>query len=224
MNIIRKIFRKILSISLQPILKRYLDSPRNYSYQDLKLRIAPGVFHPGFFFSTTFLLDHLKALNLHEKSFLELGAGSGLLSFYANTQGAQVTASDISETVLSNITFNQQVNHQKFRLIHSNLFKDIPAQKFDIIVINPPYYKRNPKTDAEYAWYCGEGLDYFYNLFQSLRDYILSESVVLMVLSEDCDVSEIKSIAAKNNFTLKEIKRKRIWMEENYIFQLKSNR
>lgn len=220
MKISRRIFRIILSISIQPLLKRYLAHPRIYSYQGLKLRIAPGVFHPGFFFSTKFLLDYLKELNLSKKSFLELGAGSALLSFFANTQGALVTASDISETVLSNIKFNQEVNQQKFQILHSNLFKDIPPQKFDFIVINPPYYKRKPITDADYAWYCGEQSDYFYNLFQTLDDFISVESVVLMVLSEDCEVNEIKSIAAENNFALKEMKRRRIWMEENYIFQV----
>ena len=94
------------------------------------------------------MLEYVQSIDLKGKAFLELGAGSALLSFYADREGAKVTASDISETVVKNIIKNQERNQQKFTVIRSNLCEQFPSQKFDIILINPPYYKKTPKTNG----------------------------------------------------------------------------
>lgn len=220
MQIIRKLFLKIISFTVLPLLKIYLARPRTYTYKDICLVIAPGVFHPKFFFSTQFLLRYINTLPLKGKTFLELGAGSGLLSFYAHKQGAIVTASDINETAVHYIGKNQESNAVKFEAVQSDLFQKIKPQQFDVIAINPPYYKRNPITEADRAWYCGEQAEYFVHLFSQLADFINSNSLVLMVLSEDCDLKGIKEIAARHNFYFTEVKRKRIWMEMNYVFTI----
>ena len=51
------------------------------------------------------------------------------------------------------------------RIIHSDLFDNIPLEAFDIIAINPPYYKKDPHAPAEYAWFCGKKGEYFERLF-----------------------------------------------------------
>ena len=222
MRMIHKIVKKVLSFTLLPFLRIYLNSPRTYQYQGINLRIIPGVFHPGFFFSTQFLLKYIKHLPLNGRSFLELGAGSGLISFYANLKGAKVTASDISTNVIQNIAFNQLKNGVNFEVIHSDLFTEFGDRKFEMILINPPYFKRNPKSEADYAWYCGENSEYFIRLFSELNNFICNESLVFMILSEECAIVEIKQIAKQNNFVLKVVKRKRIWLEENFIFEVKA--
>ncbi len=220
LKLTRKLFKKILSISILPVLKIYLKKTRYYTYEGIHLRIQPGVFHPGLFFSTKYLLYYCKNLPLKDKTFLELGAGSALLSFYANKQGALVTASDISEVVIKNIEFNQLKNKMQFEVVHSDLFERIPLKAFNYIIINPPYFKKSPKTEADYAWYCGEKLDYFTKLFSSVQKYTNSNSKVIMVLSEDCAIDEIKEIAGKQSLQLKEVLRKRIWLEQNFIFEI----
>ena len=222
MKALRKVFQKILSFTLFPFLKIYLTKSRTYKYDGILLTIPPGVFHPGFFFSTNFLLSFILHLSLKGKTFLELGAGSALISFCVSKRGALVTASDISTTVIQNIEVNQKINHQLFEIIQSDLFANFSKRIFDIVVINPPYYKREPQSEEDYAWYCGENSEYFIRLFSELKDFITTESIVLMVLSEDCAVDEIKQIAYRNNFVLKNVKRKRIWLEENFIFEIKS--
>ncbi|MEZ4765877.1 MAG: hypothetical protein R3C26_22645 [Calditrichia bacterium] len=37
---------------------RYTASERGYRYGDIRIRVKPGVFHPGFFFSTKVLLKY----------------------------------------------------------------------------------------------------------------------------------------------------------------------
>jgi release factor glutamine methyltransferase len=89
--------RQIVAATYKPFLKRYLRKPRRYSYKGILHGCRPGVFHPAFFFSTKLLLKHIEMMECTDKTFLELGAGTGLIAIYAATRGARVTASDISK-------------------------------------------------------------------------------------------------------------------------------
>src|SRR6218665_2258260 len=85
---------------LKPISAWYLSRTRIYKYDNISVRIHPGVFHPGLFFSTKLLLEYLKGQPIQEKHLLELGAGSGLISVVAAKRGARVTGSDINPTAI----------------------------------------------------------------------------------------------------------------------------
>ena len=102
------------------------------------------------------------------------------------------------------------------------MFDDIPLQSFDYIIINPPYYPKEPANDAEKAWYCGENFEYFEKLFYQLEPYTHPQSVVLMSLSEDCDFQKIASIAIKYNLLFKEYINKMTLWERNYIYKIVS--
>ena len=85
---------------------------------------------------------------------------------------------------------------------------------------NPPYYKKSPKSDAEYAWYCGENGEYFQKLFSSLKQYIHSQSLVLMILSEDCDILMITKLALYNHLDIRIVRERKIVWEKNNIYQI----
>jgi release factor glutamine methyltransferase len=200
----------------------YLSKPRTYSYQDVTITIKPGVFHPGLFFSTKYILCFLQDQDLSDKTFLELGCGSGLISIVAAKQGAHVTSLDISKNALDNTIMNAQLNKVRLHAVHSDLFNNAPPQKFQWIVINPPYYPHPFNHENSYAWNCGENHEYFERLFESLRAYINRQSKVLMVLSDVCDLQTIFSIAEKNKFSLEKISEKRVWSDgKNYLFWIK---
>ena len=182
--------------------------------------IPPAVFHPGFFFSTRLLLRYIAELPLKGRSFLELGAGSGLIAMYAAREGAQVTASDINQVAVHSLEMNSRSNRIPLTVIHSDLFTSIPLQRFDIIAINPPYYKKQPQTPADYAWYCGEQGEYFQQLFSNLKMYMHSQSMVLMVLSDGCDLAMIVELARCSGFKLNCVLEKRNWLEVDYIFKV----
>ena len=191
-----------------------------YSYGNIRLEIPPQVFHPGFFFSTRLLLRYISGLSLQGQRFLELGAGSGLISIYAARKGATVTATDINPVAVECLHKNFDQNKVTPEIILSDLFAEIAEQSFDIIAINPPYYRKQPQTMADHAWYCGENGEYFEQLFTKLRKYMHTDSLVLMVLSEDCDVNMISEIASRHNFYMqKKITKKSVW-EYLYIYQI----
>ena len=216
-----RIIKKIAQLFIQPVIRKRIHRTSIYTWKDITLHLPPGIFHPAYFFSTKFLLQHLMKKDVGGRSFLELGAGNGLISISAAQRGALVSSSDISVKVIELLKENARSNKVELKVIHSDLFDNIDPQQFSIIAINPPYYPKTPRNEFEQAWYCGENFEYFEKLFLQLPKYHDVKSEVLMVLSEECDLSRIKNIAATNNYDLILKEKKRIYWEMNYIFEIR---
>lgn len=212
--------KNIVAHTYKPFLEKYLSKKRVYTYGNIKLHIPPEVFHPGFFTSTQLLLQYIKKLSLVGKNFLELGAGNGLISIYAAKHGAKVTASDINPVAVEYLKVNGLENKAQLNILLSDLFKNIPAQDFDIIAINPPYYKKDPQTLIDHAWYCGENGEFFFDLFNQLPGYIRRNSEVIMVLCEGCDIKMIEGAATQNGFKLECVETKQSLIEKNFIYKI----
>ncbi|MGE5614317.1 MAG: peptide chain release factor N(5)-glutamine methyltransferase [Bacillota bacterium] len=78
-------------------------------------------------------------------SILDIGTGSGCIavSLARYIPGCRVTAVDIMPAALEVARKNALANGvaDRVRFIKSNLFENIPEEKFDVIVSNPPYVK-----------------------------------------------------------------------------------
>lgn len=219
----RAVLKNIVAHTYKPFLEKYLSKKRIYAYENIRLQIPPEVFHPGFFTSTQFLLQYIKKLMLRGKSFLELGAGNGLISIYAAKHDAKVTATDINPVAVQYLKVNSFENKGQVNTILSDLFGNIPAQQFDIIAINPPYYKKDPHTLLDHAWYCGENGEFFFNLFNQLPGYVHSNSEVLMVLCDGCDIKMIEEAANQNGFRLSCLQTKQSLIEKNFIYKIEKS-
>lgn len=216
----KTLIKRIISPFLKKASAVYLSKPRKYTYKETVVWVEPTVFPPFITFSTKFLLEFLETLSLKEKKVLELGCGCGIISILAAKKEAIVTATDINTTALESLEKNALNNAVSIDIIHSDLFENIQNKTFDFIVINPPYYPKNPNTVAEKAWFCGENFDYFENLFFQLSNFITSENSIFMILSEDCELEKIKAIALKNEIAFELLLEKKNIAEKNYIFSL----
>lgn len=216
----RAALKNIVAHTYKPFLERYLSKKRVYTYGNIKLQIPPEVFHPGFFTSTQFLLQYIKKLSLEGKSFLELGAGNGLISLYMAKQNAKITATDINPVAVEYLGVNSSQNKTRINIILSDLFESIPPQQFDIIAINPPYYKKDPQTLLDHAWYCGENGEFFFRLFNQLPAYIHRKSEMIMVLCEGCDIKMIEEAARQKGFKLNCAEMKQSLIEKNFIYKI----
>ena len=212
--------KHIVHRTYRPMLVRYLSRTRRYRYKDIELEIPPQVFHPGFFSSTQLLLKYIGLFPLEGKKMLELGAGSGLIAIHAAKKHADVTASDINPVAIDYLHKNSLRNNVRFEIIQSNLFTSIDKRNFDIIAINPPYYKKQPHSLLDHAWYCGEKGEYFSVLFEQLPLYIHANSEVIMVLCQGCDIGMIKEEARSFGFTLKLMQAKQYLLEKNFIYRI----
>ncbi|WP_459210779.1 methyltransferase [Aquimarina rhabdastrellae] len=217
--IVRSLVKKLIHPFLKLGYNLYYLKPRPYRYHDIEVLVHPKVFSPKFTISTKILLDYIDALTLKNISFLELGCGSGIISLLAASKGAMVTASDINNFALEALKKTSQKNNLPLSIVYSDLFDEITQEHFDYIIINPPYYPRKPKNEKEHAWFCGENFEYFYKLFNQLPNYI-HKNIVLMILSEDCNISHIKKIASENGLTMRCIFEKTVVKEKNFIFSI----
>jgi len=221
MSKLRSILKRITKPFLNAGLKLYYRKPRKYSFQDIEVIVHPEVFPPHLTLSTKILLDFISELDLKNKTFLELGCGSGIISLLACEKGAVATASDINRTALEYLKIASEENKLEVECIYSNLFESLQGKQFDYIIINPPYYPKKPKNIKEQAWFCGEGFEYFENLFQQLPDYLSETNQTYMILSEDCNQEKIKSIASENNIHFETVFETKKVGEMNTIYQIK---
>lgn len=216
-------FRSFIKTVSKPILntwiRHYYRKPRNYTYMGIKVVVDPSVFPPQLTISTKILLDFISELDLEKKTFLELGCGSGIISLYANKKGAIVTASDINEIALENLNEASIENNLEIQTIHSDLFEELSGKAFDYIIINPPYYAKDPIDIKEKAWYCGKDFEYFKRLFSQLSGYLSEDNRTYIILSEDCDIQRITQIADQNNIALEIILRIKKFGETSYIYR-----
>jgi release factor glutamine methyltransferase len=216
----RAVFKKILSPFLKKASAIYLKKRRKYTYNDLSVWVEPAVFPPFITLSTKILLDFINPLSLKDKTFLELGCGCGIISVLAANKSAHVTATDINEIALKALEGNAKENGVAIDILFSDLFDNLQGKAFDYIIINPPYYPKNPQSVAENAWFCGSGFEYFEKLFLQLPAFLTAENHICMILSEDCELEKIKAIALKNGMALYIMSEKKVAGEKNYIFRI----
>ncbi|MCD6065247.1 MAG: methyltransferase small [Bacteroidetes bacterium] len=214
----KRFYKKIAEIFVRPVLLYYLRKDRYYSYEGTKVSVKKGVFHPGFFFSTKFFLGFLQKANIANKTLLELGAGSGLISMMCAKRGAIVTAVDINPLAIESIRESAKLNNLKVEAYQSDLFTSVPKKTFDYIIINPPYYRRQAKTIEQQAWFAGENFEYFVALFSSIDPYFTEDSKVFICFSEDCEFDTIQEIARKHGYNMFFTYGKKIAWEYNVLF------
>ena len=136
--------RKMLS-------KRSKHEPLQYIFGEtefygLKFKISSGVLIPR---PDTEILVGRIAENIGDKScnLLEIGTGSGCIavSVAHNCRNVKITATDISEAALKTALVNAENNRvsKNIEFIKHDILNDNLNRKFDVIVSNPPYVRKN---------------------------------------------------------------------------------
>ncbi len=87
------------------------------------------------------------AKSLESPSVLDIGTGSGCISISVavNCPNANLTAVDISTDALGVATANAEKHNvtDRLRLLKSDVFENVPAERFELIVSNPPYIRED---------------------------------------------------------------------------------
>ena len=191
------------------------------------LTIPPGVFHPGLFFSTKILGKYLFTLDLQNKTILEMGCGSGLLSLIAASKGGFVTSVDINQSAVECTQANAHGNglSQRIKSIQSNLFQSIPDDaKFDLVIWNPPFFPQEPAGEASMAWNAGKG----YRVLREFGDkakYHLSPGgkLILILTNRSSDSNQIIEFFLNRGFQSKQLLAKRTLFEIFTILEMTSS-
>ena len=127
------------------------------------------------------------------RRILDLCCGSGCIGIAAQYQfpEAEVCLSDVSSAALEVAALNLEQHDlsDAIELYESDLFADIPAQTFDVIVSNPPYvdeedmallgdeYRHEPEIGLAAG---ANGLALVDRILQSAADYLSEEGVIFI--------------------------------------------
>jgi release factor glutamine methyltransferase len=188
---------------------------RSSRWRGLVVTVPTGVFHPILFFSTGVLAAEIERRKPIGRSVLDVGSGSGALSLIAARAGATVTAVDINAEAVRATAANATANGLNIEVLQSDLFTAVRGRRFDLVVVNPPYFAKDPVDDTERAWFAGADLGYFEQFFTGLAEHLAASpqpGIALMVLSEGCDMNVISAAAMRHGFRLSVVSRKQVWL------------
>lgn len=82
---------------------------------------------------------------------LDLGTGTGLIAIMlAQRSNAEITAVELEPNAYQQAVENSKNSafSDRLQVIHTDVFKLDLAQKFDLIVANPPYFSHSPATKS----------------------------------------------------------------------------
>lgn len=210
--------RRMLKYVVDPFLKwRHARRSSSIQYWNSpvgRMEIHPGVFHPGQFGSSRFLLEYVLSQPTANLKLAEMGAGSGYISLGLKQQNQHITAFEISEKAIRNMRCNMQQLGLDVPVVQSDLFASCtPEHVFDIWLVNPPYFPKQPENIDEMAWYCGVGHAYFVRFFEHVASHLSENGKIWMVLSSTCDVKQIEGQARLKGF------RSRVVAERKFLFE-----
>ncbi|MDG5497994.1 methyltransferase [Niveispirillum sp. BGYR6] len=221
---LRRLILRPLTPLLQRWFRRHYAVERRWRRQGLDILVQPGVFPPGPTVSTAVLLDHFArrfpGTALAGRRVLDLGCGTGLVGLFLARAGAWVVSSDINPAALANARLNAVRNGLILRPVLADQATSFAPDAFDLIIITPPYYPRDPASMAERAWFCGDDFAYFRRLAPQLAALDLSRTEVLMLLSEDCAVETINAILSGQGLGLRLVHAKRSWLEMTWLLRV----
>ena len=184
----------------------------NVSFYGAKFKVDPRVLIPRFE-SEELCEKTLAYMNQKEKypyRVLDLGTGSGVLGLTLKRlyPWCEVTLVDISSSALELAKENAASLNLEATFILSDWLANIPLQKFDIVISNPPYLKENEKIDEivknnepHLALYGGkDGLDCYKKIFSKLPLYL--NNFYFLAFEIGCDQKEALLKLAEQNFQL----------------------
>jgi release factor glutamine methyltransferase len=212
---VRRRSNTLLMRAYGPWAIRHVERQHAYRWRGLTMIVPTGVFHPGLFFSSAVLANEIEQRNPIGRSVLDVGCGSGLLTLVAARAGAAVTAVDINPEAVRATSANAAANGLAAEVLESDLFAALVGRRFDLVVVNPPYFAKDPIDDAERAWFAGADLGYFEQFFAGLGDRLVvgkRPGRALMVLSEGCDMAVITAAATRHGFRMGVTSRTRVWL------------
>jgi release factor glutamine methyltransferase len=160
-----------------------------WQFMGLEFIVTPSVLIPRQ--DTEILVE--TAIKMNPRRVLDLCTGSGCIGIsLAKLTDADVTATDISREALNVARRNAVLNgvEGKIRFIESDLFINIPNEKYDMIITNPPYIRsadiaglqEEVKDHEPVSALDGgpDGLTFYRDIIPQALNFLTPEGILLM--------------------------------------------
>ena len=153
------------------------------------------------------------AKKIKAKKILDLCTGSGAIavSLAKYIDNCEVTALDISPKALEIAKLNAKNNEveNKITFIESNIFENLPLEKYDIIVSNPPYIKKeiiktlnkDVQREPRIALDGGDdGLDFYRKIIKEAYEYLKFKGYLCLEIGYDQKEDVIRLINQEDKY------------------------
>ncbi len=138
------------------------------------------------------------AKKINAKKILDLCTGSGAIAvaLAKYIEDSQITAVDISNKAINVAKLNAKNNNveNQITFVESDLFKQLPKEKYDIIVSNPPYIKKEiikslekeVQKEPQIALDGGyDGLDFYRKIISKADEYLKFNGYICFEIGYD---------------------------------------
>lgn len=176
--------------------------------------VLPDVFSPKYFTDSLWFAEELPAI-VGNKSFLEMGPGSGIISLYCADAGARVVAIDINPAAYRNTRINAERYGFPIDVREGDVYNALaPEEKFDFIFWNHPFNN----WDESVSILARAGIDRRYGglrrYVHEARAHLTAGGVLLLGTSDMAQTSEIETIAKENSYRLIPIRSEELPIED----------
>lgn len=142
--------------------------------------ILPGVFSPKVRNNSLWYTEKVLEL-LKGNSFLEIGAGVGILAIEVAKQGYQVVATDIDPQAIKNIQLNSDKHKIPIDVREGDIFEPLKREeRFDTIFWNHPWIYSEEKIDSRHQ----VSFDYHYQALKKFmsegKHYVKKDGQILL--------------------------------------------
>jgi methylase of polypeptide subunit release factors len=146
-----------------------------------------------------------------DKSVLEIGTGSGLLSLYCLKFGARkVVATDVNRLAVENARYNADQLGLGERFEVRLVPLDAPgaysvigaSERFDLIISNPPWEDVKPEQVEHYAYYDSDfGL--LRSLVAGLREHLNPDGRALLAYGSADGIAHVQRLCSEHSLRLR---------------------
>lgn len=153
------------------------------------------------------------AKKVNAKKILDLCTGSGAIaiSLAKYIEDSQITATDISTKALEIAEKNAKTNgvEKQIAFLSSDLFENLPKEKYDMILSNPPYIKREiiktleeevrqePLMALDGGW---DGLDFYRKIIHQGYEFLKYRGYLCLEIGYDQKIDVIDLIEQEEKY------------------------
>lgn len=123
--------------------------------EGVPLVVLPEVFNPAIFRTSALLARAVSALPRAEDAYaLDLGTGSGAIAVFAARRGYRVVGVDINPEAVRCARINALLNRleDRIQIREGDLFAPVAGERFELVLLNPPFFRGEPKDRLDIAW------------------------------------------------------------------------
>lgn len=149
----------------------------------MRILVIPTVANPKVLRTGAFFASRLDGRTVAlDADVLDLGTGSGICALFAARHSGRVVATDINPSAIRCARINATMNGLDGRIAfrEGNLFAPVAAERFDLVLFNPPFYLGNPRDHRDSAWRSADTAERF---ARGLKDHLKPHGEALVLLS-----------------------------------------